>query len=354
MYSNFDKHGDGKIWGINNFCNVWESACLYYLIKAYPLNLILWIDDQYLSYEEINKHQKVKKIIHLDNTFKINGSLLKPDILVINNESNANKKSYNCLLYRDSWNDFDWYTRFYYFTDEDNYIWIRIAFEGQQKSGSITKELEKYFNSSKKIPNKIKQKDKYTKYINKYVSLQSLPDNFFSYWKLPETLKNIDLIMMEKLNHIFYRAYFIQSLKTSDDFIEKFYLKEENIILDIGSQCFGFNKDTYDEFLISIDNSFSIEIIDFKYISQEEIRNTENPEEFKCRSIRKQFVYEYLLNDYLVKKKQIEYPKIFSCFWIPEYNSGDEIVVAGDEYLDGYLDLALVEPIKLLKHYVQS
>lgn len=97
-------------------------------------------------------------------------------------------------------------------------------------------------------------------------------------------------------------------------------------------------------------------LAEIKYQLEEPIyiHNKENIEEIKSKSIRKQFVYEYLLKDYLEKQKQIAQPKISSCFWIPEYHSGKEFVVSGDEYLDGYIDLALVDPIRLLQHYVQS
>ena len=166
---------------------------------------------------------------------------------------------------------------------------------------------------------------------------------------------------MKKLNHVYYYALFNQSIKTSNEFIEKFNWKEEKIIQEKGN-IFGYfeasewylseNKfHPYDAF---VRNLLNTEIIDFKYISANQIRDKENIEEIKSKSIRKQFVYEYLLEEYLEKQKQIKQPKISSSFWIPEYNSGKEVIVAGDEYLDGYIDLALVDPIKLLQHYVQS
>lgn len=356
LYSDFDKYGDGEIWGINNFCNVWESACLSYLLKTYSQENILLLDTQYLDREEIKTYQVSAKILDLDNnlwTIKVNNNQknLRPDSVVIKNKQPVDRQNYSYKLYRDRWNDYSWETIFRYITHNDK-SHIRIAFRGQEKNQEIIEALENHFKSSTNIPNKIKN---INKHIYKSISIdKKLPDNFFSYWELPQNLTDDDLIMMQNFNHIFYQAFFIQSLKTSDDFVEKFALGEELIIQDIGNQYFGFNKNKYDDFLMSINNLLSIEIIDFKYISEEEIRNKENIEQFKSRSIRKQFLYEYLLNEYLVKQYQIKQPKISSCFWIPKYNLGEEIIVSGNEYLDGYINLALVNPVKLLQSYVQS
>ncbi len=306
--------------------------------------------------EEIETYQISAKILDLDtNLWKIkvnnNQKNLRPDSVVIKNKQPVDRQNYNYRLYRDRWNDYSWETIFEYITPKGR-SHIRIAFRGQEKNQEIIEELENYFKSSTNIPNKIKN---INKHIYKSILIdKKLPDKFFSYWGLPQDLTDDDLIMMQNFNHIFYQAFFNQSLKTSDDFIEKFALREENLIQDIGHRYFGFDKNKYEEFLISINNLLSIQIIDFKYISEEEIRNKENIEQFKSRSIRKQFLYEYLLNEYLVNQQKIKQPKISSCFWIPKYNLGEEIIVSGDEYLDGYINLALVDPIKLLQSYVQS
>ncbi len=356
LYTDFDRQVDGEIWGINNFHNVWESACLFYLLKINSTENILFLDTKYLPQNKIYEYQLANQIFNINSkVFKIqienSQKSLRPDAILIKEEQSSDRKNYNYKLYRDKWNhDYTWFTQFEYIIHSSK-TYLDIGFKGQQRNQEIIDLLEKHFSSSKNIPNYIKS---INKHIYKSILIdKKLPDNFFSYWNIPRELTKNDLRMMRHFNHVFYQAFFEEGLKTSEDFIDNFSLKEENIIQSIGSSYFGFDKDKYDYFLVSLYKLFSLEIVDFQYISEEEIKNQENIEECKSSSIRKQFVYEYLLNEYLVKQEQIKEPKISSCFWIPAYNSGENVLVSGDKYLDGYLDLALVDPIKLLQHYVQ-
>ena len=102
-------------------------------------------------------------------------------------------------------------------------------------------------------------------------------------------------------------------------------------------------------------------MIDIKYLSfeyyksPEKIPSPEEMEEIKSRSIRKQFVYEYLLQNYLEdnNSKLKEWP-IKSDFWLPVYSPNSELLSSGPKYLDGYVKLTGVSIMAMIDSYLAT
>ena len=378
LYSDFNKHEDGEIWGINNFCHVWESACLSYLLNNVDNSRFIFIDDTYLNSEKLSKKE--------NRIFVINEKKLKPDAVFFNisNFIGILKQKINSYrLFPSNHDDYAFKTTFNVCHERGKSI--QIGYQGQyacydtswynnkhQESktyDAIVENISSFRTSNQDNESIITSNGK------NFIEINLVPNNFFSYWNISDnkTLDVDEFMMMKDLRHIFYIALFEQSITEATDFINDFiYTKEDVLRLSLLRDQYhshNYVRKLYQNFLelsiqyLPIDllssviqelDIVKINIIDFKYLSSEYIHNKDNIEKIKSRSIRKQFVYEYLLKEYLEKQKQIKQPKISSCFWIPEYNSGKEVVVSNDEYLDGYIDLALVDPIRLLQHYVQS
>ena len=91
------------------------------------------------------------------------------------------------------------------------------------------------------------------------------------------------------------------------------------------------------------------EIIDIKYLDTKYFRDPNKIEEIKRRSIRKQFVYEHLLQKTLEKRKdQYSNLSIRSSFWLPSYLPDDSELLQDDStFMDGYIKLKNVN-FKLL------
>ena len=369
LYSDFDKYENGEIWGINNFCNVWESACLSYLLNNVNNTRFLFIDDTYLTLEQLSIYKHKNKILgeKENGIFRINEKKLKPDAVFSNLPNEVNiptTKTNTYKLCKDNfcWNDYGFETRLYL---NSNYgKRINIGFKNQTTKYNTFQVIKLYLESFR-FDNQRNESNLLSDNNNR-VEVNFMPSPFFSYWSI-EKNQDIDIdefLMMRDLRHVYYIALFEQSIFCKNSFKNEFTYIDEPVLHN------SLFRDTdiafdYKYFLLLIikylpnritslfREVFPINIIDLKYLSSEYIHNPRNIDEIKARSVRKQFVYEYLLKEYL-EHKQIEQPKISSCFWIPEYNSGKEVVVSGDEYLDGYINLALVDPIKLLQHYVRS
>lgn len=90
-------------------------------------------------------------------------------------------------------------------------------------------------------------------------------------------------------------------------------------------------------------------IIDIKYLDAKYFHDPNKIEEIKSRSVRKQFVYEHLLQKTLEKRKD-QYSKfrIWSSFWLPSYRPDDSELLQDDPtFMDSYIRLKNVN-FKLL------
>lgn len=97
-----------------------------------------------------------------------------------------------------------------------------------------------------------------------------------------------------------------------------------------------------------------LEIIDIKYLSLAHFQDPTNIESLKERSIRKQFVYEYLLQQRIKTLAPKASPRINSQFWIPAVRADQPILSDAATYLDGYLKLMGVSLPAVLEKYTSN
>jgi len=193
-----------------------------------------------------------------------------------------------------------------------------------------------------------------------------LPTNFYSFWEISFPLDSESLYKMYYFNHFFYLA--IKNYITDWDRFKKEILQPLRIISSSGDY-----KDESNVFTISLFrdieleeiktqfNNFiqqlldmqqlldNFEIIDIKYLDAKYFRDPNKIEEIKRRSIRKQFVYEHLLQKTLEKRNdQYSNLTIRSSFWLPSYRPDDSELLQDDStFMDGYIRLKNVN-FKLL------
>ncbi len=99
----------------------------------------------------------------------------------------------------------------------------------------------------------------------------------------------------------------------------------------------------------------SIKIIDIKYANFDYYLNPENREEIKSRSIRKQFVYEYLIQNYLENyQNTVKHWSINSEFWLPIYEKNLPALTPGHKYMDNYVKLTGVNIMTVIDSYIGS
>ena len=102
-------------------------------------------------------------------------------------------------------------------------------------------------------------------------------------------------------------------------------------------------------------SEISIQIIDIKYANFDYYLNPGNREEIKNRSIRKQFVYEYLIQNYLENHQTIVRSwSINSEFWLPIYRQNLPLFTPGAKYMDNYVRLTGVNIMKVIDSYIEG
>jgi len=335
---------DGQIWGINNFHSVWEAMCLTYIYTNNNPDFILYVDESLISQKIISKFKSNNKIAEIANAFQINGREVRPDAVIVSYPQTDDSESMwdlgwgkNPRLYtikRDDYND--WADR------------IRIAYADRSRGGNnhTLNELAKFFRTEGDL-----------------LRITSLPDKFYSYWSLNDNLSSENLQMMRILNHIFYVALksgifsaeefelFIKNLnnRAKTEYIDSWKRKsnvfEASLLQDRDSQK------EYKNFVAA----FYFNVIDIKYSSFEYYQSPEKMEEIKSRSIRKQFLYEYMLQNYLEdnnsKRKALP---IKSDFWLPVYSPNSELLSCGPKYLDGYVKLTGVSIMAMIDSYLAT
>ncbi|MEQ9358196.1 hypothetical protein [Coleofasciculus chthonoplastes] len=352
LHGELSQTDEGKIWGIKNFYSVWESMCLTYLAKTVLPEYILHLDTRFLSNNVVSLANSNTKIVDLANVFSINGRRLVPDAVVFSTgfhefrwrEKNTiflKKQTYKGT----TWDDYGYTTKFESpdFAEVD----LKIAYEGQPLNKHTFEELEKIYRNQN----------------NQLIINSQLPSNFYSFWEIDLkqlSFKSLDMIF--KLNHVFYVAL-NKAIFTPDKF-EKFLLDE-----------FGFNEDNVfnnslfrrelikltikeliDEFT-SFTSFFrtvcSLKVIDIKYLSLAYCRDIKNRRYLKEESIRKQFVYEYLLQKFVGGNDSFNDLDIKSEFWIPSCQNDSEIIKEVEpEYLEGYISLKNINFAALVNSYL--
>lgn len=350
LYGELRHTNDGEVWGINNFHTVWESMCLTYFFKTKTSKNILYVDYKLVSKKIVEDWKTEPKEIDLSTIFYVNQAKLIPDIVIFNNALSEEKYTYN--LTKNSYeDDFLYPTHFHIRTEyiKSASMYRRIG----QDINIFYIDQKEHQHSIDYLPKSYKRKDKQI-FIHK-----PLPQNFYSFWSLNNQKITVEeLNKMCYFNHIFYIA-FTQGVK-SDEFINKFIEPLNNY------NFFKFslirnrqNEELQSEFSSFLDGlkktlnypPYSIEVIDIKYSDIEYYLNPANQENIKIKSVRKQFVYEYLIQKN-VKNLSLpsDYLNIVSQFILPGYQQ-DETLKYHPEFMDGYIRLMTLDFEAVARYY---
>jgi len=402
LYGDLSQADEGEIWGINNFHTVWESMCLNYLAKNNNLSFLLHCDTRYLSPQIVNKLQGAKKVLNIDNVFEINGISLNPDAVLFNVEKDNSDVYKIYELQLSKWNenfyhivfDYKWNNHTDTHHKKSDITRIPIAYKNQKpkKQGvSYTSEELKELYTSPKLEKLYTKEERtqeeldahYNGHIyrgvarDEYLIIDSpLPDDqFYSFWDIPDNIDNEYLNVMEYFNHFFYLAL-KKKIDDWDIFCEHIF-KPLNIDIDESgnfSEDNVFTKGIFrNKYPIQIKNGFekfikqfknqvyeenktAIKLIDMKYHEHEYFFNINARKENKEKNVRKQFVYEYLLQKRLKKHFSSDSePEIEGSFWIPDYRPDDSNLFKRDhDFLDGYIELNKVNFLLLAETYITN
>jgi len=364
LYGDLKKEEDGEIWGISNFHSVWESMCLTYICKRKHQSWTLKLDAKYISKQDLAKFQSASKIINFKGTFNLNKSELLPDaVLILSKLLKIDNQRY--IFDEDNWDDYYYYTTFIdkNFVDNNTFKEIKITCINQKK-----------FDHINKIINKLSKNLSQTNVIIH----ERLPKNFYSWWYLDENLNLEEIRKMCYLNHFFYLAL-ENNFMTWESFLTNIFEPLSIIYISNLSKTSTSNAFTHsllregssprmidfkklekqfnnfiNQALLLFKDLFEIEIIDIKYEVDSKFRDTNQINYFKSKDIRKQFVYEYLLQKYLEKRedKFSDLP-IRSSFWLPSYRPDDpNLIEDGETFMDGYIQLKNINFAILAENYV--
>jgi hypothetical protein len=286
----------------------------------------------------------VPKSVNFIKDFKINGTNLIPDALIHSSFSDTSSIVNKKNLSPSDWDDFDYKTKFRYeyntFTEA-----VKIAYVGQTIREHTNNGIEKL---ETKFP---------------------LPKNFHSYWEINWNEGNLSLDQwqaMKDLNHIFYTSLHL-GIHDFSEFCNKILIEKLRITVKESrisgnnvfiASLFRFTRysdleSQFNSFMAYIlSDMLQFEVIDIKYMTLNYIQNPKNISAIRERSVRKQFVYEYLLQAQTKALNQKSSPSISSSFWLPDASCEKEVLSDGPKYLDGYLKLVTVDVESVIRSYV--
>ena len=346
LYGNWHQAENGEIWGIKNFYSVWESMCLTYLVKTVDPSLLLCLDDRYLSSHTVERAKSSAKLIDLSNAWEINGSSLIPDAVVLTLITNKIKGKKTYKVYAHNWKDHGYKTTISGINIDRQ---TKVCYIGQGYDNTIFEKLQAFY--------KIDSKGRMT--ID-----APLPPDFYSFWQISFPLDSESLHKMYYFNHLFYLPmkkqimdwdrFNKEILQPLGIFSGPFYKGPRSDVFNASlfrDKDVEWMREQFNDFIRQLlnQNQCFCEIIDIKYLDNKYLRNPNKIEEIKHRSIRKQFVYEHLLQKTLEKRKD-QYSKlsIRSSFWLPSYQPGDSELLQDDStFMNGYIKLKNVN-FKLL------
>ncbi len=347
LYGERKETEEGKIWEISNFHSIWESMCLTYLCNYKDFDDLLHLDTQFISNNLVEKINNISKQIDLSNTFKINNYKVNPDAVTFSNILN-NIKETTYYVQRNNWYDGHYsryYTKFYVKLDSNNsnINEIKIAYLEQKPSQHTINKVKQYYSREKLC----------------LVICEPLPKQFYSFWSISDNLHLNEINQMYYFNHIFLIAIFNNwfSWKTFN----------ENILIPLGvteewnSNVFTISlfrdnnlnviRKKFELFVKSFLSLCQITIHDVKYLSSNYFEDQSKREELKERSVRKQFLYEYLVQKQSKKNKN-EYSdlKIQSHFWIPWFHL--EFFREKLYFMDDYIKLWKIDFETVANEYI--
>jgi hypothetical protein len=356
LYGELSQQDEGKIWGIKNFHSVWESMCLTYLAKRVPSEYILYMDTRFLADDVAGLANTSPKVLDLANVFRIKNTQLVPDAVIIPNWFNKQRqgKTINYSLKKDVnnygivWNDFGYETTFYCTPfNSAKEICLRIAYEGQSSKDCHTfAELEKFYSS---------QKGRLT--VN-----SQLPSNFYSFWDIDSDDLNSQMLwLMFQLNHVFYIAL-KKGICTASKFKTFLYNDldvnySNNNVLNVSllrnyTQHSDKRSDVikmFEQFIYAVSY---LKIIDVKYQEKEYFLDNDNTRSIKEKDIRKQFVYEYLLQQAINNQDTFKNLEVKSYFWLPSYQNNSRIINECPDYFNEYISLEDINFAAIVDMYI--
>jgi hypothetical protein len=349
IYGNWHQAENGEIWGIKNFHSVWESMCLTHLVQIVEPSLLLHLDDRYLSSRAVERAKSSAKLIDLSKTFNINGSLLKPDAIVFESITHKikDKKTYKV------------------YADNRGYYWDDNGYKTIIQGLGLNKEVKVGYIGPGSDHTIEKLKELYQQNMGGNVIIDArLPKNFYSFWEIECALDSEYLHKMYYFNHLFYLAiknqitdwdrFNTKILQPLGIFSGPFYKGPRSNVFNASlfrDRDVEWVKGKFNDFIRQFLNQydFLVGVIDIKYLDTKYFQDRNKIEEIKRRSIRKQFVYEHLLQKTLEKRKdQYSNLSIRSSFWLPSYLPDDsELLQDSSTFMDGYIKLTNVN-FKLL------
>jgi len=351
LYGNWQEAENGEIWGIKNFHSVWESMCLTHLVQMVDPSLLLYLDYSYLSSRTVERAKSSNKLLDLSNGFEINGSKLIPDAIILTLITHKIKGEKNYKVSANNWDDYGYKTTI---DGLDINSSVKVGYIGQTPDNHTINKLRELYKSDKNSVDVI---------IN-----ARLPQNFYSFWEIDFPLDSESVPKMDYFNHIFYLAiknhitdwdrFYKEILQGLGVFSDTLFNEPKFIIFQFSLLRDGTinitvekMKEKFNNFIQKFftENECFCEIIDIKYLDTKYFREPNKIEEIKRRSIRKQFVYEHLLQKTLEKRKdQYSNLSIRSSFWLPSYLPDDsELLQDSSTFMDGYIKLKNVN-FKLL------
>jgi hypothetical protein len=362
LYGDWLESDDGEIWGVSNFHSIWESICLTHLVKTNTPQSLIYIDTQYIQKRVLTSSGFSDEVINQKGQiFEINRSKLIPDA-VLSVSIDRQLAVYNLKrpykVYSDSkWNDYGYRT----VMDSSD---TKVAYVGQKLGEHTFEKLKNYYSFDE---------------LYRLVIHKPLEKEFYSFWEidLDDTFDFECLHKMYYFNHLFYIAL-REDIFDWNSFEEKI-LNTLSIKFDLRHNSFGGNVFTHsllryycvegrvegrkEEFQHQFDSTMKriegicnqyFELIDIKYLTESYFRNNENLEEIKSRSIRKQFVYEHLLQKWLENEGQSK-RAIKSSFWLPNFFAhGDTLSETTSDFIGGYIQLKNIDFMTLANSYISS
>ncbi|MGK7919853.1 MAG: hypothetical protein AB4080_07575 [Trichodesmium sp.] len=350
LYGEINNSSEGFVWGFDNFHSIWESMCLTFLVKNTPKNRIIYLDERYVASEITGKiNDKNNPIIDTSDLFKVKGSQLFPDAIIISDNINKSDSISSLAEQQirvriNNWNDYNYYTTF---TCEDQYPeMLRIAYLNQVPLAS------KFGKSNYKDYHTYSELAKFFEHSENSILIDScLPDKFYSYWEITDKLDDHKIKIMQNLNHLFVVAL-EKKLYTYRDFYE-YFINLGGVFIASLLRDFSLPQ-SYKFFIQFWKNYQTLKIIDVKYSTFDYYLNRENREEIKTRSIRKQFVYEYLIQKHLTNiNSNLKNLSINSEFLLPVYPQQSTLKY-GPEYMDDYIKLRGINIMTVIDSYIQA
>jgi hypothetical protein len=351
LYGNWQHADDGEILGLSNFHSVWESICLSYIAQTVPAQSLLFLDRSFVSDNILQVLDATPKLINLSSTFVCNGKNLIPDVVLLPYFTISKSVDTSYHLFPSDWNDYSYLTRLSCSNSMGFSRSICIAYIEQPIGHHTIKELQPVSKKSG----------------GSCVIKSPLAEHFHSYWSFDWATNYQDAALlaenwqaMQYFNHIFCVAV-RQGFWTFEAF-QQYVLPELGVSKDLsGSNVFAISmfrgvnlNEIENEFNSFISAILQFCVVDVKYLSLDYLRNKGNIANIKERSIRKQFVYEYLLQQRISKLSSDADCQINSYFWIPGINSDQVILEDNEVYADGYLNLITVDMPIILDHYIRS